>query len=126
MSSDCSISFTWGDGPHTFRLGIKQQEELQEKCDAGPEMLFARVAAGLPNVLDLRETIRLGLVGGGMEPPAAVKLVERYVDDCPRKPNHIAARAILEACIVGVPDDPVGKSAAGEAEARAPVEKTAA
>lgn len=115
-----AITFPFGDDTYTFRLGLKQQQELQEKCDAGPEFIRARLATGFPNVDDIRETIRLGLVGGGMPAAKALKLVERYVDDMPRKPNHIHAQAILDAALVGVPDDPVGKSQPGQGEATAP------
>ncbi len=109
-----SVTFDWADGTYTFRLGLAQLQELQEKCDAGPEFIRARIASGFPNALDLRETIRLGLVGGGTKPETAIRLVRRYVDDAPRLNSHGPALAILQACLAGVPDDPVGKSAAGE------------
>jgi hypothetical protein len=115
-----AITFAFADGIYTFKLGLKQMQELQERCDAGPEMIQARIKSGFPNVADLRETIRLGLIGGGLDAARALTLVERYVDDMPRVPNHLHARAILDAALIGVPDDPVGKSPAGEARPTRP------
>lgn len=107
-----SVTLDWADGRYIFRLGLKQLEELQAVCDAGPELLEKRLESGIPNARDLREIIRLGLIGGGTEPIRALTLVERYVDDAPRMPNHLVARLVIQACLLGSPDDPVGKSQA--------------
>lgn len=112
-----SVTEDFADGTYTFKLGLKWAQELQEKCDAGPELIRARIVQGFPNAADIRETIRCGLIGGGMESAKALKLVVRYVDDEPRAQFYPLALAILNASIVGVPDDPVGKSAAGETTA---------
>lgn len=120
-----AVDLDFGDDTYTFKLGLKWQQELQEKCDAGPELIRARIAQGFPNALDLRETIRCGLIGGGMEQAKALKLVRQYADDAPRLPNHAVALAILNAALIGIPDDPVGKSQAGETtEASPPALKT--
>src|SRR5690606_951747 len=61
---------------------------------------------------DIRETIRLGLIGGGMTPTDAFVTVSRYVDQ-PEKyaptDNIGIAAAILLHALTGPQDDPVGK-----------------
>ena len=111
MSRLAQVTLTWADDDYTFRLPIKQLIELQELCDAGPSFIMARLQQGAWTVQDVRETIRLGLIGGGVEPTAALKLVRNYVDDQPLLQNAIIAEAIVAAAIVGVEEEkgPPGK-----------------
>lgn len=128
MSRDASVTFRWADGEHTFRLALGQVRELQEKCDAGPAELFARMFNQAYRVDDLRETIRLGLIGGGMTPAKASTIVERYVDARPLAESVDPAKAILGALIYGVEDEPLGKSVVvkrrGGKKPRSPEEKS--
>lgn len=127
MSRSANVSFDWGDGHYTFRLGIKQLEELQEKCDAGPAFILGRLVDGSWRVKDIHETIRLGLIGGGAEPIKALALMKSYVVDRPLLENIIPAQIILNAALVGVEEEPVGK-AEGEsvtASHPSPVENSA-
>jgi hypothetical protein len=105
MSRDASIAFDWADGHYQFRLPLKQVQELQEKTDCGPFFLLQRLINGNWRFEDLRETIRLGLIGGGTEPAKAMALVQRYVD--PPRPmieSVAPARLILGAAVMGAPD----------------------
>lgn len=120
MSRDASTTFGWADGTYKFRLGLGQVRELQEKTDCGPYELLRRVDAGTWRVDDLRETIRLGLMGGGTKPDQARKLVERYCGP-PYGADVPPARAILFAAVVGAPDgERPGKRRAAKAAADAP------
>lgn len=110
MSADGSVTMTWGDGEHTFRLALGQLQELQGVTGFGPEALYRRNLEGEWHVEELRETIRLGLIGGGMKPTDATDLVKRYVDDRPLLESKTPAQVILVAALVGPPDDPVGKA----------------
>lgn len=114
MSGDASIALKWADGDHVFRLPIGQLRELQEKTGIGPNELLSRLASGTWRIDDIRETIRLGLIGGGKPPISALALCERYVDARPWLENAPYARSILLAALVGVPDDPAGKAEAVE------------
>ncbi len=109
MSGSASITLTWGDGPHVFRLTIGELRELQDKCNAGPAEILNRLAGGTWRVDDIRETLRLGLLGGGKTPTDALVLVARYVDNRPLMENVTPAQAILLAALVGDPEDQVGK-----------------
>lgn len=112
MSADGSTEFEWADGRYRFRLAIGQLRELQEKCGCGPAELSARISQQRWMVDDLREIIRLGLIGGGKSPADALKLVRRYVEERPLLESVPVAMAVLLTALVGVPDDPVGKKPA--------------
>ncbi|GGA63879.1 gene transfer agent family protein [Pelagibacterium lentulum] len=92
------------------------------KGEADPDFLadhnvyaLLRRMGGDWRVDDLRETIRLGLIGGGATPTDADVLMLRYFDQTDRYPLHgqvpLAAKIIIHA-IAADPDDPVGKSQA--------------
>lgn len=107
--------FAWGDGPQRFRLGIGQLRELQEKTNCGPMELLNRLHRGTWRLDDVRETLRLGLIGGGKEPMVALSLVARYVDERPLAENVPPAQAVLSVLLFGDgEDDPVGKAGAEE------------
>ncbi len=106
MGRRSTVTIAFGDGDHDFALPIGQLIELQERCDAGPGHILARMQSGAWRVEDLRETLRLGLVGAGMPPLDALKLVERYVDAHPLGDSVVPAIAVLGAAILGVEDEP--------------------
>jgi hypothetical protein len=121
MSRDAAITLDWADGTYAFRLPWGQLAELQEKTGCGPQFLLSRLVAGSWKVEDLRETIRLGLIGGGAEPLKALDLVRRYVEQRPLLESVMPARAILTAALVGAPgEDWPGKDAPGETKAPDP------
>lgn len=109
MSRDASVSFAWADGEYTFRLRIGELRELQEKCDAGPGTIARRLFDRSFFVDDILQAIRLGLIGGGMAPTEALKLVRRYVEERPLEENRLPAFAIVEAALSGVSDEPIKK-----------------
>ena len=109
MSRDAKITLTWADDDYVFRLGWAELEELQEKCDAGPYVLLTRMHDDTWRMADIAETIRLGLIGGGMEPVAALKRVRTYVKKRVPMENLPFAQAILSAAVVGVEDEKLGE-----------------
>jgi len=109
MSGSGAVDIVWADGEHRFRLPIGLLRELQDKTDAGPAQVFERLRLGTWRVDEIRETIRLGLIGGGMAPLDALTLVVRYVDARPLLESVNVAFAILAAALIGVPDDQPGK-----------------
>lgn len=114
--SDAIAELIWGDGPQRFRLPIGQLRELQDKCDAGPARILSRLGSIDWKIDDIRETLRLGLIGGGMVPSAAYTLVKRYIDDrdggLMESRQH--AQIILMKALVGDPSDPVGEQEKAE------------
>ncbi|WP_018634408.1 gene transfer agent family protein [Neomegalonema perideroedes] len=85
----------WGDGRHRFALPIGRLRELQDKTAVGPYALYRRLLSGDWRVEDLVETLRLGLIGGGLKPPEALTLTRRYVEDRPLLESVTPALSVL-------------------------------
>ncbi len=113
---DARVTFDWADGTYSFRLAWGQLEELQEKCDAGPYVVLQRLHSGAWRVEDITNIIRLGLIGGGMEPSPALKIARLYVEARPPMENLIPAQAILSAALMGAPEEKVGEVDAANPE----------
>lgn len=103
------------DEPRDFRLGIGQLEELQERCDAGPEELFSRLGGSRWRVADIQQTLRLGLIGAGEAVAKAALLVERNAGPGQLLEWKEHCRAILFAAMAGAPDEDESASS-GELE----------
>lgn len=101
MASITSIELPWGDGTYTFHLDIPRLKELQDRTNAGPPEVLARLADGKARIEDIQETIRLGLIGGGQTPEAARVLVTRYVDERPLVEGIAIAVLVLGAALLG-------------------------
>ncbi|GLK76712.1 hypothetical protein GCM10008171_19660 [Methylopila jiangsuensis] len=87
----------FGDGDHAFALPPERVAELERKAGAGVGAISRRMFAGDFTALELRETVRIGLIGGGSTPEDAAVLVSLYVDGRPLSEVHPLATAILEA-----------------------------
>lgn len=116
MSRDASITLTWADGDYTFRLRYGELMQLQEVCDAGPVWVLSRMQVPTAEnrgwrVQDVAHVLRLGLIGGGMEPSRALRLVREYVEARPPMESLLHAQAILSAALIGNPDEAQKKSA---------------
>lgn len=134
MSRSGEITLAWGDHDHTFRLGIAEWEKVQEKCDAGPSEILSRIApvfaateAGLDvkqlitagylgtwRINDVREPLYRGLIGGGLEPTAAGRVIRELVDERPLMESVCMAYRVVLASVVGAEDEPIGDDAPGE------------
>jgi hypothetical protein len=114
MSANGTRTFSWVHGDDVFclsRVGLIL--ELEERCNSGLGAVFQRLGDGTWKFNDFRETIRLGLIGGGMEPAEASRVVKRHVDECDEGFGHcvLLAYEIVKSSILGNPkDDPVGKN----------------
>jgi len=110
MSANGTVLIAWAGGEHSFCLAkVGLIFDLESKCEAGIAVVFTRLGAGAWKLNDVRETIRLGLIGGGMAPDKALELVRNHVDEGPLTSSVLLAYSIIEAIMVGVKDDPVGK-----------------
>lgn len=119
MRLSAEVELAWGPGVFTFGLKAKQIEELERICKEGIGRICMRAFSGVDyNYTMLRETIRLGLIGGGTAPVTAAELVNTYVDgqpiDPPADPSSTlkTATAILKAVHFGwedLPDAPPGE-----------------
>lgn len=132
-----SIDLEFADGRYTFALPLAQIDELQRKTGTGIGAIFSRVIKGASRLnddivlapasaefyaLDLIETIRQGLIGGGkgevdggevkVTPVLAQRLVSNYVLNQPLSTAWEFAVSILGAVIVGY--DPPGGGEPGK------------
>jgi hypothetical protein len=120
VSRDGRVEIEWPDERRAFRLGIGELEELQERTGAGPAEVLRRLYHGTWKVAEVREPLRLGLIGGGMSAADALKLVNRYAGPGQLMDAVVPAMTVVNAALNGVPDEPVGNgSAVEEAEGQA-------
>lgn len=127
MAPQGTVTISWRNGEDDFCIAqIKSVLLLEEKCGCGIYEVAGRLASvlsaagagmigGNARVNDIRETIRIGLMGGGKSPEEANKIVSTCVDGQPLAHSVLVAYKAIEAYLIGVPDDPVGKTAAPEA-----------
>lgn len=116
-SRDGSLELDWADGTYTFRLAWGELIKLQEECDAGPFEVLIRLSNNKWKVQEISHVMRLGLIGGGLEPAKALTMVRNYVETRPPLENLTFARGILGIALQGVPDEKPGEAdAAPETE----------
>ena len=131
MSRSGEVVRLWGSDERTFRLGIGEWRKVQETCDAGPAEIAARLsgwaaarkraptatfldllaagALGNWRVDDIREPIFRGLIGGGMDPTSAGRLLRELHDERPLMENVDLALEIVLVSMIGPEDEPVGE-----------------
>lgn len=106
------IVLFFGDAEYLFSLKVAQIEELERVCNASIFDIVQRVLSGHAFLCDIRGTIRLGLIGGGMPPVRAEQLQKLYVDAVPiNRDNDPAspfriAKAVLIALMIGIDELP--------------------
>jgi hypothetical protein len=109
----------WGE-EYPFRLAIGDFRQLQDAINRpraelglpalGPTELFRSLVALNAWLHEVREVLRLGLIGAGMKPDRALVLIKRHVEvDGAYKQSCEMAAAILGRALYGPPDDQVGK-----------------
>ncbi|MCW2315314.1 hypothetical protein M2322_000848 [Rhodoblastus acidophilus] len=96
-----------------FELRIKQWGELERLCGTGIFAIAMRLSHGMGGFADVRETVRLGLEGGGMSEVEATALTLHYFDGEPLGAHLVLASEILSAAINGLPKDQGEAGASG-------------
>lgn len=96
----------FGDAEHTFDLGKPEiVRELETVTGVGIGALCDRVLDSRQFAhADLEHTIRLGLVGGGMNPKVAAGLVANYLPHHPLVELQLVAFGVLGALWFGNPE----------------------
>lgn len=119
MSRDGSITLPFADGPKHFRLAWGELIKVQDECKAGPFEIYNRLLTGRWKMGEISNTIRWGLIGGGMPPAEALQFVETYVQSRPPLESLPLAQGILGTGLgIGVEEAP------GELEGEAANELT--
>lgn len=109
MSRDASVTLPFADGMKTFRLAWGELIKLQEAADAGPFVVYRRLMSGQWRMGDISNTIRLGLIGGGLEPDKALAFVRDYVECRPPMESLALAQGVLGVALQGAPDEAPGE-----------------
>lgn len=90
---------------HAFDIApIGAIEALERACNAGMGEILTRLETVQFRHADIRETIRLALMGAGMTEPEATRLVVENIDGRPIAPQLELAIAIMSAYAHGVAD----------------------
>jgi hypothetical protein len=89
VTDPCAFTTDFGDGSYCLRLKLPGLEELEEKCGVGIGAVYMGLHSPNYTFADVRETIRLALIGGGLKPEKAITLVRRYVDERPLIDNWV-------------------------------------
>jgi hypothetical protein len=128
MSRHGAVELDFGDGTFTFRLGLEEIEELEEKRDASLFALARRLDPAMRDarLADIKEVIRLGLVGGGTAPTAALRLIRRYIDERPIDESRDVAFGVVLAGLARVHSAELERPPLGEAPAPEPNGSTSA
>ena len=103
------VMLVWPGGEHPFHLALGEFEGLQQKTDCGPEYLLLKLRSGQWSASELFETLRFGLIGGGMDQDAALKAVRNAFDRHPLISFKVPALAVLVGGLYGPADDPAGE-----------------
>lgn len=93
----------FGDEHYNFAFEWDQALEWEEKYPGRSLFItFTNMHRnGVYLLGDIKEIIRLALIGGGTRPVDALRLVERYVEKRPLSENMTLALMILEAAFFG-------------------------
>lgn len=118
MSRDARLVAEFLDGEeYVFRLAWGQWIRLQEERGVGPFVIFERLHGDAWLVEDIRDVIRFGLVGGGMDEISARKLVRTHVETQPPHLSLQLAQQIAAAGMLGAPDgEPLEKKVEAPSE----------
>lgn len=95
-----ALDLPFGDGVYRFDLSkIGELRELQVKCGTGPHKIAGRLLSDEWLVDDIRETLRIGLMGGGMKSTDALRLVDRYAGEGGWLTHLPTAQAVILAAL---------------------------
>lgn len=100
-----SVNRFFGDKDHVFRLTPKLIGELERLTGCGFGALVTRIMERKFYAVDVFETIRLGLIGGGTDPQEAARLMRIYADDVPLAQVLPLAIEIVNATWFGAEED---------------------
>ncbi len=97
----------FGDSEYALTLSPILIPELERKTGKGIGLLFRHVAHREYCFVDVKETIRLALIGGGISPETADALVTAYVatEGNPFIESEILAVEILSNLFAGEPQE---------------------
>ena len=96
---NCVLHF--GDGEYNFKLTLEAIYSLQAATHEGLGFIYRSVLTGTFKIEHIVETVRFGLIGGGMSPKDASGLINTYGDHIPKSDWASLATTILVATMDG-------------------------
>lgn len=122
-AADARVDVFVGEGTFPAALTIGGLQNLERASGHGVWLLFERARNLHVTSTELRETIRWGLIGGGMAQAEAARLLDTYVTTGHLTEYVPTAVTILYAALYGPEDDPVEEDPS-EGEPQAPTNET--
>ncbi|UVV66693.1 gene transfer agent family protein [Brucella anthropi] len=109
------VTQPFGDADYVFALSWAGAQEWEDKTGRSLFQTFnAMVTHQDGLVSDVREIIRIALIGGGLAPTEALKLVRRYVENRPLAETIPIALTAVEAFLFGTDGEKPEKPATDE------------
>ena len=78
MSRSGKTRLEFGPDEQTFRLAFGELVELEEATRMGAGLVLERLEFNEATRNEISSVLRIGLIGGGMEPMKALAMVRRY------------------------------------------------
>nr|WP_205919222.1 gene transfer agent family protein [Rhizobium binae] len=99
------VEADFADGTYKFGLSWALASEWEKDTNRSLMATFLQAARiHVATMGDIREIVRLGLIGGGTEPAKALRLVRAYVEERPAVENFPLMISILDAFLNGHPE----------------------
>jgi hypothetical protein len=120
IKENAGIRKEWADGVYTFRLPIGELRSLQ--ASRGPiYRVYGRLVTLDTDLEDIEQTMRLSLIGGGVSPTNAERLINDYIVR-PGRWNDARdiAQESLNAALEGVPEETLPKFETPEGQSDLP------
>jgi Phage tail tube protein, GTA-gp10 len=99
----------------SFDLRIGEIQALERACSCGIFGLLMRIGSHQAYAADIRETIRLALIGGGETDAASTTLIMAEIDGRPLSEHLPLAAEIIKSVIDGLPQQTEEEMAEAEA-----------
>lgn len=103
----------WAGGEHVFAFRMGDLRALQNKVNRGPEEILMRLANRTWFVDEAIETVRIGLIGGGMDRDEARRLIDLVADGHPLVEFRLTAFEVLSRALYPQESEPEKQTAAG-------------
>lgn len=103
--NNTSIARFFGDASYSFRLTAPLIIELERLTNRGIGAIYRRMLALECGHQEIVEIIRLGLIGGGLEPATAAALCAAYAAPAPIARVYQIALDILDAAWNGAAEE---------------------
>ncbi len=100
-NNPAQIRSKFADGDHTFAMTFNLAAQWEDENGKSLFRTYRRMLDGEFGLRDIREVLRLALIGGGKKPAEALKLVETYVEGQPLGEYQELSLMILHAAFYG-------------------------